>query len=80
MATVLKRETMKRAKFDELDKAVYLWFIQQRCKGTPVSGPLLMSKALQMYPLVCQAIETVLTYLEQQPFTPMTTVVTINGL
>ena len=28
----------------------------------------------------CQAIETVLTYLEQQPFTPMTAVVTINGL
>ena len=43
---------MKKAKFDKLDKAVYLWFIQQRCKGTPISGPLLTSKALQLYRLV----------------------------
>ena len=46
------RKTMKRAKINELNKAVYLWFIQQRCEGTPISGPLLMSKALQLYPLV----------------------------
>ena len=43
---------MKKAKCDELGKAVYLWFIQQRCKGTPISGPLLTSKVLQLYPLV----------------------------
>ena len=28
----------------------------------------------------CQAIETILTYLEQQPFIPIGTVVTLNGL
>ena len=84
---IKKRKTVKQADFSELDKGVYLWFIQQRCKGTyiyvythhsivrylssgackfsscdgfpsfifagtPISGPLLMSKALQLYPLV----------------------------
>ena len=30
-----KRWIVIRANLDALDKAVYLWFIQQRCKGTP---------------------------------------------
>ena len=30
--------------------------------------------------MACKAIQTVLTYLEQQPSTPMGTVVTLNGL
>ena len=47
-----KRETVKTIDILTLDKAVYLWFIQQQCKGTPISGPLLMRKALQLYPLV----------------------------
>ena len=44
------RKTIRRADLSLLDKAVYLWFVQQRCKGTPISGPLLMGKALQLYP------------------------------
>ena len=31
---IKKRKTVKQADFSELDKAVYLRFIQQRCKGT----------------------------------------------
>ena len=27
------RKTMKKSVLTELDKVVYLWFIQQRCKG-----------------------------------------------
>ncbi len=30
---VKKRKTMKKSTLDELDHAVYLWFVQQRCKG-----------------------------------------------
>ena len=30
---IKKRKTMKKSVLTELDKAVYLWFIQQRCKG-----------------------------------------------
>ena len=28
-----KRRIVRRADFDKLDKAVYLWFVKQRCKG-----------------------------------------------
>ena len=38
--------------FEKLDKAVYTWFIQQRSKGAPVSGPLLQEKALQMFKIL----------------------------
>ena len=44
-----KRCIVKEANFEKLDKAVYNWFIQQRSKGAPVSGPLLQEKALQMF-------------------------------
>ena len=49
---IKKRKRLKKADLLALDKAVFLWFIHQRCKGTPISGPLLMSIALQLYPLV----------------------------
>ena len=28
-------------KYEELDKALHLWFLQKRAIGTPVSGPIL---------------------------------------
>ena len=31
---IKKRRIVRRADLQELDKAVYLWFVQQRCKGT----------------------------------------------
>ena len=94
---IKKRQIVRRANLDALDKAVYLWFIQQRCKGTPISGLLLMGKALQLFPLVypddhdvvtqtvshsqaCQALETVLVYLEQQPEITLSTTVLLNSL
>ena len=49
---IKKRKTVKKADLLALDKAVFLWFIQQRCKGRPISGLLLMREALQLYPLV----------------------------
>lgn len=30
---IKKRKIMRLSDFDDLDKAVFLWFIQQRCKG-----------------------------------------------
>ena len=30
---IKKRKTVKKADLLSLDKAVYLWFVQQRCKG-----------------------------------------------
>ena len=49
---VKKRRIVRRANLEDLDKAVYLWFVQQCCKGTPISGTLLMGKALQLHPLL----------------------------
>ena len=41
----LKRKSLKLADDEQLDKALYAWFIQQRSTGTPISGPLLQEKA-----------------------------------
>lgn len=42
-----KRKTMKKAANDALDTAVYLWFVQKRSEGIPLSGPIIAEKALQ---------------------------------
>ena len=41
----LKRKSLKVAHDEQLDNALYAWFIQQRTSGTPISGPLLQEKA-----------------------------------
>ena len=41
-----KRKTMKPATNDDLEKAVYTWFVQKRCQGFPVSGVMITEKAL----------------------------------
>ena len=45
----LKRKSLKVAHNEQLDKALYAWFIQQRTSGTPTSGPLLQEKAKHFY-------------------------------
>ena len=35
----VKRKLLKVAHDEQLDKALYVWFIQQRTSGTPISGP-----------------------------------------
>jgi hypothetical protein len=44
----LNRKTMKTAKNQDLDTAVYTWFMQVRGQGQPISGPLICEKALEM--------------------------------
>lgn len=44
-----ERKNMKESEFLEVSEALYLWFRQQREKGTPMSGPILQEKALQLY-------------------------------
>ena len=31
--SIKKRRIVRSSGYDELDKAVFLWFVQQRCKG-----------------------------------------------
>ena len=49
-----KRCIVRKADDDAFDKAVHFWFVQERHKGTPISGVVLMEKAKllyqQMYP------------------------------
>ena len=42
-----KRQKMKRAENEDLDKAVYTWFHNTRANNVPVSGVVLKEKALQ---------------------------------
>lgn len=39
------RKTMKKSSYEELDECLREWFMQQRAQGTPVSGPICMTKA-----------------------------------
>ena len=34
----VKRKSLKVVHDEQLDKALYVWFIQQRTPGTPISG------------------------------------------
>ncbi len=45
---VKTRKTMKSAKYEQLDNAMYQWFIQARSQGIPLSGPIIMAKAAVM--------------------------------
>jgi transposase len=39
------RKTMKTTEYKKLNEALYLWFTQQREKGTRLSGPIIQGKA-----------------------------------
>ena len=41
----LKRKSWKVSHDEQLDEALYAWFIQQRTAATPISAPLLQEKA-----------------------------------
>ena len=49
LAMSKKRKVMRIAEDNKLDEALYLWFIQRRSQGMPISGPILCEKALQLY-------------------------------
>lgn len=41
-----KRKTMKSATNGTVDTAVWLWFVQKRSEGVPLSGPMVCEKAI----------------------------------
>ncbi len=43
-----KRKTMKLVENEKLEEAMYVWFIQRRGKGDPISGPMVCEKTLLM--------------------------------
>ncbi|CAG4958097.1 unnamed protein product [Parnassius apollo] len=44
-----KRQTLKKAKHPEVEEALYMWFRQERNKHTPISEPILATKAKFFY-------------------------------
>ena len=40
---------VRRLNYEDVDKALHLWFLQQRAVGTPISGSLLQTKAKLFY-------------------------------
>ena len=42
----LSKKSQKPAQNADLDKAVYTWLTQERARGIPLSGPIVMAKAL----------------------------------
>lgn len=44
--TTSDRKSMKKSEYEKTSEALFLWFSQQRQKGSPISGPILQEKAL----------------------------------
>lgn len=45
---VKNRKTMKPAKYEQLDEAVYRWFIQAFSQGIPLSGSIIVTRAIEI--------------------------------
>ena len=45
-------KAIKNGGFDKLDSELYIWFRQQREKGCPETGPILMGKASEFHRLI----------------------------
>ena len=46
------RKVMRLGKDEQLEEALYMWFVQKRGQGNPVSGPLLAEKAKQLHDML----------------------------
>ncbi|KAK2579937.1 hypothetical protein KPH14_007617 [Odynerus spinipes] len=44
-----QKKVMSTAENYHLENAIFLWFLQQRAIGTPISGPIICEKALQLH-------------------------------
>jgi hypothetical protein len=42
--------TLKKPKLDVLDEALWIWFYQERRKGTPIPGPVIEEKVGFVFP------------------------------
>lgn len=40
-----QRKKIRTADYEEVDKAVYTWFVEMRAKNIPINGPLLCERA-----------------------------------
>lgn len=50
--TLQHRQTAKQSLYDKVDKALFVWFTQERERGTPLSGLIVQEKALHLNKLL----------------------------
>ncbi|GFV75799.1 jerky protein homolog-like [Trichonephila clavipes] len=50
--TFENRQTAKQSLYDKVDNALHIWFTQERQRGTPLSGPIIQEKAIQLNKLM----------------------------
>ncbi|KAF2900123.1 hypothetical protein ILUMI_06064 [Ignelater luminosus] len=43
------RKTLRKPKLELLDNTLWMWFCQERRKGTPISGPIIKEKAIALH-------------------------------
>lgn len=46
---IAKRRVLRKPKLEQLDSTLYEWFMVKRSEGVPVSGPMLIEKAKDLY-------------------------------
>ena len=51
-STLKTSKQMKAGSFEKLDTALFIWLKQQREKGCPITGPVLMEKATELHRLL----------------------------
>lgn len=59
------RKSMKEGEHPKVSEALYVWFIQKREQGIPITGPLLQEKAFKFY----NELENVDDIPEEEKFT-----------
>lgn len=59
------RKTMKEGEHTKVSEALYVWFLQKREQGIPITSPLLQEKALKFY----NELEDVDNIPEEEKFT-----------
>ncbi|GFT97592.1 jerky protein homolog-like [Trichonephila clavipes] len=50
--TLENRQTAKQSLYDKVDNALHIWFTQERQRRTPLSGPIIQEKAIQLNKLM----------------------------
>lgn len=52
------RKMLKKPKLELVDEALWVWFCQERRKGTPLSGPIIKEKAIKLHEKLGRDLET----------------------
>ena len=52
-----KRKTLKKSYFEDVDEVTFMWFMQRRNRGMPITGPMIQFKAREFFKKMYGAIK-----------------------